>query len=78
MPIYLCKPRSLWQRGTNGKTSRLLRQYLPKGADLRPLGEADLDAIAHELHHRPHRTHGYRPTAEVYSDILSSGDALTV
>lgn len=42
------------------------------------LGETDLDAIAHELNHRPHKTHRYRPVAEAYSDILSSSDALTV
>ncbi|GAA1698382.1 hypothetical protein GCM10009680_43230 [Streptomyces yatensis] len=77
MPIYLCKPRSPWQRGTNENTNRLLRQYLPKSADLRTYSQADLDAAAHELNHRPRKTHGYRTPAEVYADLLNSGDALT-
>ncbi|MFE7332083.1 IS30 family transposase [Streptomyces sp. NPDC057565] len=77
MPISLCKPRSPWQRGTNENTNRLLRQYLPKAADLRTFSQADLDAIAHELNHRPRKTHGYRTPAEVYADLLNSGDALT-
>ncbi|MFJ5223118.1 IS30 family transposase [Streptomyces sp. NPDC088400] len=77
MPIYLCKPRSPWQRGTNENTNRLLRQYLAKGADLRTFSQADLDAIAHELNHRPRKTHGYRTPAEVYADLLNSCDALT-
>nr|WP_240467965.1 IS30 family transposase [Streptomyces dangxiongensis] len=77
MPIYHCKPRSPWQRGTNENTNRLLRQYLPKGADLRTFSQADLDAIAHELNHRPRKTHGYRTPTEIYADLLNSGDALT-
>ncbi|MEU9897304.1 IS30 family transposase [Streptomyces phaeochromogenes] len=77
MPIYLCKPRSPWQRGTNENTNRLLRQYLPKGADLRTFSQADLDAVAHELNHRPRKTHGYRSPAEIYADLLNSSDALT-
>lgn len=77
MPIHLCKPRSPWQRGTNENTNRLLRQYLPKGSDLRTFSQADLDTIAHELNHRPRKTHGYRTPAEVYAALLNSGDALT-
>ncbi|MGW2183385.1 IS30 family transposase [Streptomyces sp. NPDC001732] len=77
MPIHLCKPRSPWPRGTNENTNRLLRQYLPKGADLRPFSQADLGAIAHELNHRPRKIHGYRTPAEVYDDLLNRGDALT-
>ncbi|GAA2358993.1 hypothetical protein SVIO_109170 [Streptomyces violaceusniger] len=76
MPICLCKPRSPWQRGTNENTIRLIRQYLPKGADLRTFSQADLDAIAHELHRRPRKTHGYRTPAEIYAGLLNSGDAL--
>ncbi|MFD3328674.1 hypothetical protein [Streptomyces sp. NPDC058701] len=48
-----------------------------RGADLRRFNQADLDAIAHELNHRPRKIHGYRTPAEVYADLLNSGDALT-
>ncbi|WP_327167527.1 IS30 family transposase [Streptomyces subrutilus] len=78
VPVYFCKPRSPWQRGTNENTNRLLRQYLPKGADLRKLSQADLDGIAEELNHRPRKILGYRSPAEVYAGLLNSGDALTV
>jgi IS30 family transposase len=78
MPIYLCKPRSPWQRGTNENTNRLPRQYLPKSTDLCRFDQADLDAIASELNHRPRRIPGYRSPAEVYAERLNSGDALTL
>lgn len=35
LPVHLCDPRSPWRRGTNENTNGLLRQYFPKGADLR-------------------------------------------
>lgn len=77
MLIYLCKPRSPWQCGTNENSNRLLRQYLPKGADLRTFSRADLDAVVHELNHRPRKAHGYRTPTAFDADLLNSGDALT-
>ncbi|ATZ29365.1 Integrase core domain protein [Streptomyces lavendulae subsp. lavendulae] len=78
VPVYFRRPRSPWQRGTNENTNRLLRQYLPKGADLRKLSQADLDEIAEKLNHRPRKVLGYRSPVEVYTGLLNSVDALTV
>ena len=59
MPVYFCEKASPWQRPSNENTNGLLRQYFPKGSDLRAHGPGDLATVAAELNARPRKTLGW-------------------
>ncbi len=70
LDICFCDPQSPWQRGSNGNTNGLLRQYFPRGADLSLHGADELSALAHALNTRPRRALGWRTPAEAFGDVL--------
>ena len=72
--VFFCDPRSPWQRGTNENTNGLLRQYFPKGTDLSPFNQLQLDAIALKLNTRPRKTLNFEtPSAKLAASVASTG-----
>src|SRR5664279_2465609 len=64
MPVFFCQKASPWQRPSNENTNGLLRQYFPKGTDLRVHSADHRAAAAAELNARPRKTLGWQTPAE--------------
>jgi transposase, IS30 family len=61
--VFSCDAHSPWQRGSNENMNGLLRDYFPKGTDLRGLPHAELQRVAEEVNTRPRKSLGWaRPT----------------
>ena len=68
--VYICDPRSPWQRGTNENTNGLLRQYYPTGTDLSRITQPQLDRVALQLNQRPRKTLGFSTPAAKLEAVL--------
>jgi len=70
--VYFCDPQSPWQRGSNENTNLLLRQYFPRGTDLAPITQAQLDQVELRLNQRPRKTLGFQTPADKLQASVAS------
>jgi transposase, IS30 family len=64
--VYFAHPYCSWERGLNENTNGLLRQYFPKGTDLRRVTQSEVDDAVYALNHRPRKCLGYKTPHEVF------------
>jgi IS30 family transposase len=68
--VHFCDPQRPWQRGSNENTNRLLRQYFPKGMDLAPHSQAEVNRIARRLNERPQKLWTSIPRQRALASVL--------
>ena len=66
MGVYFADPYSAWQRGLNENTNGLIRQYVPKGSDIRNLTDKQIQHIMNRLNNRPRKSLGFLTPNEVF------------
>jgi IS30 family transposase len=75
LEIYFCDPAKPWQRGSNENTNGLLRQYFPKGTDLRSFTADELEYVSWEMNQRPRETLGWDTPAQALDKLLSAASS---
>lgn len=73
LKIYFADCKAPWQRGSSENINGLIRQFLPKGEDLKKYDQAELDYIAWLLNNRPRKRFGYRTPLEMMEQELEGG-----
>jgi IS30 family transposase len=64
--VFFADPYSAWQRGLNENTNGLIRQYVPKGSDVRTMTDEQVQHIMDRLNNRPRKSLGFLTPNEVF------------
>lgn len=73
--VFFCDAHSPWQRGSNENMNGLLRDYFPKGMDLRQVTGEELARVAEEINDRPPKTLGWARPVDLLAEY-TGGDAV--
>lgn len=69
--VYFTDPYCSWQKGAVEYTNKLIRQYIPKGANFNDFSQHKISNIAKKLNLRPRKKLGFLTPKEVFFKNLS-------
>jgi IS30 family transposase len=70
VPIYFCKPKAPWQRGTNENTNGVLRRRHPKGTQFSAVSPQEARATQDWLNTRPMPTLSWATPHDVFTEAV--------
>ena len=70
LETYFCDPFASWQKGGVENANKLIRQYLPRSADLSQLTDRDIYEIQEKLNNRPRKILNYLSSNEVINQVV--------
>jgi len=69
--VYFADTYSSWQRGHNGNTNGLLRQYWPKITGFKKVSQKEVSTVIAELNNRPRKILGYETPAKLMAENMA-------
>ena len=72
IPSYFCNPYHSWEKGSVEQGIGLIREYIPKKADLKYFSQEKIDAILERINNTPMKCLNYKTPNEIYSQNLLS------
>lgn len=70
--MFYCHPYSAYERGTNERLNREVRRLVPKGTDLTPYTQAEVQAIVKWVNDYPREIFGFATSAERFKEELAA------
>lgn len=69
--VYFAHPYSSWERGLNENTNGLLRQYFPKGTNLKLVSPESVSKAVRRLNSRPRKTLGFKTPNQRWLELAA-------
>lgn len=69
---YFAHPYSSWERGLNENFNGLLRQYVPKGTDLRQVSDEYIEQAQTRINLRPRKCLEFRQPKVFFDELLQA------
>lgn len=70
--FYFAHPYSSWERGLNENFNGLLRQFIPKGTDLRTISDEQVKQAERSLNLRPRKCLGFKQPEKVFNKLIQA------